>query len=86
MELPAHFVIPYRPVLPINVFAIITGRLITVMYKENMLQGIFSLLLLGKTDSNVFQVEERIDYTCTLVVIFQKFLRSSFKHVLIISS
>ncbi|CDB83298.1 unknown [Bacteroides clarus CAG:160] len=56
------------------------------MYKENMLQGIFSLLLLGKTDSNVFQVEERIDYTCTLVVIFQKFLRSSFKHVLIISS
>jgi len=41
------------------------------MYKESVLQGIFSPLLLGRADGNVFQVEERIDYTCTLAVIVQ---------------
>ena len=74
MKLPTQLIVFYRPVLPVNIFAVVVGRLIAFMYKEGMLQSIIRPFLFFPGYSEFFQVYIRMCNTGTATVIIQQFL------------
>ena len=74
MKLPTQLIVFYRPVLPVDIFAVVVGRLIAFMYKEGMLQSIIRPFLFFPGYDEVFQVYIRMCNTGTATVIIQQFL------------
>ena len=68
MKLPTQLIVFYRPVLPVDIFAVVVGRLIAFMYKEGMLQSIIRPFLFFPGYGEVFQVYIRMCNTGTATV------------------
>ena len=71
VQLPAQLIVLYRPILPVDIFAVIIRRLIAFMHKKRMFQGIIRPFLFFLGNLDILHIDIRVSYAGTLAVIVQ---------------
>ena len=73
VELPTEFVVLHRPVSPVDVLAIVERRLVALVNKECVLEGVVCPFLLFFVDFHFFDVSDfRSAYPFPTAVVFEK--------------
>ena len=71
VQLPAQLIVLYRPILPVDIFAVIIRRLISFVHKKRMFQGIIRPFLFFLGDLDILHIDIGMSYAGTLAVIVQ---------------
>lgn len=68
VKLPTKFIILNRPVLPVDIFAVVERRLVAIVYIERMFQCLIRPLLLTLADVQVVKVDGRVYNSFAMII------------------
>ena len=72
VELPAQFVVPYRPILPVYILSVIERWLVSVMHIEGVFQGLICPFLLFLADFYLVYVLNLRRFDIAAAIVLQK--------------
>ena len=72
VQLPTKLVVLNRPELPVDVLAIVVGRLVAIVYIECVLKSVVSPLAFALANLDVVEVDVRVDNAGTLSVVVEQ--------------